>query len=376
MNKIRVFTAFSGYDSQCIALDRIKRDYPDLFDYELIGWSEIDRCAINAHNILFPYSADKNFGDISKINWFEVPDFDLFTYSFPCQDISIGGFRKGLEEGTGTRSSLLWECRKTVEIKRPKYLLMENVDQILSKTHKKNFDKWCKVLEGYGYRNFYKMLNSMDYGVPQSRKRVFMVSILGDEWFDFPKEFKLKKCLLDIVEKDIPDEEYFSKETITEMFKYAIEKNPVGCRFNNIHLKEPQVLKMRRTDEEKLRRHNFGDKGAKFRSGAKYYDIGENCCANTVTTVMKDNILIEPKEDNKGVKITLDNIDQYIKVRNFTPRENFRLMDVDDEDIDKIMSVTPKSQCLKLAGNSIVVSFLYHIFKKKIKEKSYKISLF
>ena len=218
MKKIRVFTAFSGYDSQCLALERVKRDFPDTFDYELVGWSEIDRCAINAHNTLFPKSVDKNFGDISKINWFEVPDFDLFTYSFPCQDISIGGFRKGLEEGTGTRSSLLWECRKTVEIKRPKYLLMENVDQILSKTHKKNFDKWCKVLEGYGYRNFYKMLNSMDYGVPQSRKRVFMVSILGDEWFDFPKEFKLKKCLLDIVEKDIPDDEYFSKETITEMF--------------------------------------------------------------------------------------------------------------------------------------------------------------
>ncbi len=376
MNKIKVFTAFSGYDSQCLALDRLKKDFPDQFDYALIGWSDIDKYAINAHNALFPEHTFRNFGDISKIYWNEIPDFDLFTYSFPCQDISIGGFGRGLEEGTGTRSSLLWECRKTVEIKRPKYLLMENVDQILSSKHKKNFDKWCKVLEGYGYRNFWKMLNSMDYGVPQSRKRVFMVSILGDEWFDFPKEMKLNKCLLDIIEKNIPDEEYFSKETITEMFKYAIEENPVGCRFNNIHLKEPQVLKMRRTDEEKLRRHNFGDEGAKFRSGAKYYDIGENCCANTVTTVMKDNILIEPKADNEGVKITLDNIDQYIKVRNFTPRENFRLMDVDDEDIDKIMSVTPKSQCLKLAGNSIVVAVLYHIFKKMFIDKSYKISLF
>jgi site-specific DNA-cytosine methylase len=168
----------------------------------------------------------------------------------------------------------------------------------------------------------------------------------------------------------------FSKKTLSEMFKYAIEKKPVGCRLNNIHIKEPQVLKMRRTDEEKLRRHNFGDGGAKFRSGSKYYDIGENCCANTVTTVMKDNILIEPKSDNKDVEITLDNIDKYIKVRYFTPRENFRLMDVDDVNIDKIMSVTSKSQCLKLAGNSIVVSVLYHIFKKMFIEKSYKISLF
>lgn len=374
MNKINVFTAFSGYDSQCLALDRLKKDFPDSFDYELVGWSEIDKYAINAHNALFPNSINDNFGDISTIDWWEVPDFNLFTYSFPCQDISIGGFGRGFVEGTDTRSSLLWKCRKTVEVKRPKYLLMENVDQILSSKHKKNFDKWCRQLEYYGYRNFWKMVNSMDYGVPQSRKRVFMVSILGDEWFDFPKEIKLEKSLVDIIETNVSEELYFPKEDLVEMFRYAIEKKPVGCRLNNIGLTEPQVLKMRRTDEEKLRRHNFGDSGAKFRNGAKYYDIGDNCCANTVTTVMKDNILIEPMDDCLG--ITLDNIDKHIKVRNFTPRENFRLMDVDDEDIDKILEVIPKSQCLKLAGNSIVVSVLYFIFKKMFIDKSYKISLF
>lgn len=376
MRKIRVFTSFSGYDSQCLALDRIKKEFPDKFNYELVGWSDIDKYVINAHNALFPDASDKNYGDISKIDWNEVPDFDLFTYSFPCQDISIGGFGKGLSEGAGTRSSLLWECRKTVEIKRPKYLLMENVDQILSRKHIKNFEKWCKVLETYGYRNFYKMLNAMDFGVPQSRKRVIMVSILGDEWFDFPKEFKLEKTLVDIIEPDVPDEEYFDKDTLVDMFRYAIEKKPEGCRLNNITLTEPQVLKMRRTDEEKLRRHNFGDSGAKFRSGSKYYDIGENCCANTVTTVSKDNILIQPVSESVSSEITFDNIDKVIKVRHFTPRENFRLMDVEDGDIDKIMEAVPKSKCLHLAGNSIVVSVLYHIFKKMFIEKSQNISLF
>lgn len=373
MTKIKVFTSFSGYDSQCMALDRLKKDFPDKFDYELVGWSEIDRCAINARNTLYPEQCDKNYGDISKIDWDSVPNFDLFTYSFPCQDISMGGFGRGFVEGSGTRSSLLWECRKVVDIKRPKYLLMENVDRILSKTHKKNFDKWCKVLEGYGYRNFWKMLNSMDYGVPQSRKRVIMVSIIGDEWFEFPDGFKLEKSLKDIIEP-VNEENYLEKDTMCKMFEYAIEKNPEGCRLNNIELTEPQVLKMRRTDEEKLRRHNFGDKGAKFRSGSKYYDIGENCCANTVTTVSKDNILIEPV--GNCTKITLDNIDEHIKVRNFTPRENFRLMDVYDEDIDKIMEVTPKSKCLKLAGNSIVVSVLYYVFKRMFIDEPYKISLF
>ena len=103
-NHLRVFTAFSGYDSQCMALDRIG------IPYELVGWSEIDKYAIQAHNAVYPQYADRNYGDISKIDWEKVPDFDLFTYSFPCTDISNAGVQKGLEEGSGILSSLLWEC--------------------------------------------------------------------------------------------------------------------------------------------------------------------------------------------------------------------------------------------------------------------------
>lgn len=104
--KLRVFTAFSSYDSQCLALDRLKANYPD-FDYELVGWSEIDKYAIRAHNALHPQWADRNYGDISQIDWSQVPDFDLFTYPSPCQDFSNAGLQKGGEEGSGTRSSPL-----------------------------------------------------------------------------------------------------------------------------------------------------------------------------------------------------------------------------------------------------------------------------
>lgn len=100
---IRVFTAFSGYDSQCMALDRLG------IEYELVGWSEIDKYAIQAHNAAYPNWANRNYGDISKIDWANVTDFDLFTYSFPCTDISSAGQQKGLQDGSGTRSSLLWE---------------------------------------------------------------------------------------------------------------------------------------------------------------------------------------------------------------------------------------------------------------------------
>ena len=99
---LRVFTAFSAHDSQCLALNRIG------VDYDLVGWSEIDRYAIKAHNALFPQYAERNYGDISRIDWANVPDFDLFTYSFPCTDISAAGQQKDFTEGSGTASASLW----------------------------------------------------------------------------------------------------------------------------------------------------------------------------------------------------------------------------------------------------------------------------
>lgn len=118
-NPLRCFFAFEGYNSQGLALKRLKQDFPS-FDWVCVGRSEIDRNAIAAANALFPDAKDKNFGDITKINWKQVPDFDLFTYSFPCTDISSSGLQKGFDEGSGTRSSLLWECKRAIVEKQPK----------------------------------------------------------------------------------------------------------------------------------------------------------------------------------------------------------------------------------------------------------------
>jgi DNA (cytosine-5)-methyltransferase 1 len=194
---LKVFTAFSGYDSQCMALDRMK------INYELVGWSEIDKYAIMTHNAIYPQYKDRNFGDISKIDWENVPDFDLFTYSFPCTDISSAGQQKGLEEGSGTRSGLLWECKKAIELKRPKYLLMENVKALTQKKFLPYLHKWHSFLTEMGYTNFTQILNSKNFGVPQNRERVFMVSILGDAWFDFPKPFQSDKKLKDLLDENV-----------------------------------------------------------------------------------------------------------------------------------------------------------------------------
>ena len=211
--KLRVFTAFSGYDSQCLALDRLHRDFPH-FDYELVGWSEIDKYAIQAHNALYPQWADRNFGDISKIDWSQVPDFDLFTYSSPCQDFSNAGQQRGGEEGSGTRSSLLWECRQAIIAKKPKYLLLENVSALASKKFLPLFNKWQAELASYGYTNFAQVLNAKDYGVPQNRNRVFLVSILGDARYDFPNPFKLDKRLKDVLEEGVDEKYYLSDKAI------------------------------------------------------------------------------------------------------------------------------------------------------------------
>ena len=217
-NPLKVFTAFSGYDSQCLALNRIKQNYYD-FEYELIAWAEIDKYAIQAHDVLFPEYKDRNYGDISKINWGNVPDFDLFTYSFPCTNLSFAGKQEGFDEGSGTASSLLWECRKAIVVKKPKYLLMENVKALVSAKFKPLFMKWQNELASYGYVNFVKVLDSQHFGVPQHRERVFMVSILDENAsFHFPEPFPLEKKLKDVLEKEVDEKYYLSSKLLNYVF--------------------------------------------------------------------------------------------------------------------------------------------------------------
>ena len=222
--RLRVFTMFSGYDSQCMALDRLKELHPE-FDYELVGWAEIDKYAIQAHNAVYPQWSERNYGDVSKIDWSKVPDFDLLTYSSPCQDFSNAGLQRGGQEGSGTRSSLLWECRRAIVAKKPKYLMMENVAALVSQKFIGTFNKWQLELERYGYTNFSQVLNAKDYGVPQNRERIFMISILDcDEAYYFPKKIKLTKRLKDVLEENV-DDKYYLSDKMLEGFMMHNEKH-------------------------------------------------------------------------------------------------------------------------------------------------------
>jgi len=247
---LRVFESFAGYGSQSMALQRIAERHPD-FHYEVVGFSEIDPPAIKAYHMVHGDDIP-NYGDISKVDWSQVPDFDFFTVSSPCQDFSAAGLRKGGEEGSGTRSSLLWECRKAILAKHPKYLFFENVSNLVGKKFLPLFLKWVHELEGYGYKNFLPpvfptpwkekrkqtrkyIMDASDYGVPQHRERVYMISILRtendpDPQYSFPAPFPLERHLIDVLEEGV-DERYFISDKMLKYFRSVDEDKSHGHDF-------------------------------------------------------------------------------------------------------------------------------------------------
>lgn len=160
------------------------------------------------------------------------PDFDCLTYSFPCQDISNAGKQKGFAEGSGSRSSLLWECEKAIVAKKPKYLLMENVKALVNEKFMPDFQKWIDRLSELGYESTWKVLNAKDFGVPQNRERVFMVSLLNEErMFHFPKKLKLEKRLKDILEENVDEKYYLKEEQVQRIVEHCDRKVAEGCGF-------------------------------------------------------------------------------------------------------------------------------------------------
>ena len=198
---LKVMELFAGYGSQALALENLGIEFTS-------DISEIDKYAIDAYNQI--HGQTKNYGDICKINEAELPEYDLVTYSSPCQDFSVAGKMKGGEKGSGTRSSLLWECERIIRAVKPKYLLMENVKNLVGKKFMPCFKAWLCTLEEIGYNNYWQVLNAKDYGIPQNRERVFVVSIRKDlnQTYMFPEPVPLTLKLKDLLEPEV-DEKYY-----------------------------------------------------------------------------------------------------------------------------------------------------------------------
>ena len=409
IEKLRVFEAFSGYGSQSIALRNLG------IEHEVVAISEIDKYAIKAYEEI--HGPTLNLGDISKIDVNDIPEHDLFTYSFPCQDLSVAGKQKGL--GEGTRSGLLYECEKIIEHCRPKYLLLENVKNLVGKKFKADFDKWLEYLEGLGYTNYWKVLNAKNYGVPQNRERVFVVSILGEHKpFEWPTPIPLDKCIADILEEQI-DEKYYLSDELVERFKENINKATDYKQPKQIaEINQVGMLDIK--GNEQVRRV-YGDNGISptlntMQGGNRQPKILCEGNINPSGKGMNGNVFnsrgISPAlttNKGEGQKIILPCIcasrgrnpenpsdrtagipteqrlefntkgtsnaittvqkDNYVvettyRIRKLTPRECFRLMGMRDSDIDKIQEAgISNSQQYKLAGNSIVVDVLETIFR-------------
>lgn len=223
---IRVIELFAGIGAQASALERIG------LDHELVCVSEIDDRAYRAYCAI--HGDVPNLGDITKIE--HLPECDLLTYSAPCTDISMAGQRLGMEEGSGTRSSLLWEVGRLLKDYHdrgclPDVLLMENVDAILFKANMPGFERWMRILSDMGYTNSYQVLNAKDYGVPQNRKRCFLVSTLTKGKLVFPKPIPLTKRLKDVLEPSVAESFYLSEERIATFERHKARNVAKGNGF-------------------------------------------------------------------------------------------------------------------------------------------------
>jgi DNA (cytosine-5)-methyltransferase 1 len=290
---MKVLELFAGYGSQALALENLGIEFTS-------DISEIDKYAIQAYNQL--HGETHNWGDITKIDETKLPYYDLITYSSPCQDFSVAGLGKGGDEGSGTRSSLLWECERIIRAVKPKYLLMENVKNLVGKKHKHNFIRWLRVLEMMGYQNFWKVLNAKDYGVPQNRERVFVVSILGCGQYLFPNPKKLEKRLKDVLETKVDEKYYLSQDKVDKLLmnipdtSYCIDANYYkGTTLRNYEEKHRRQLVC--TPYVCASPGRNPKKPSDRTAGApteQRLEINQTGCSNTITTVEKDNYLLEP----------------------------------------------------------------------------------
>ena len=253
------------------------------------------------------------------------------TYSFPCQDLSSVGKGAGMAKGSGTRSSLLWEVERLLEETKelPQVLLMENVPKVIGSKNIKHFAKWVEFLDKLGYCSKWGLLNAKDFGIAQNRNRCFMVSVLGDYYYNFPKMKGCNLRLRDILEENVSEQYYFSNNTILDyLMAINTECKDKGYGFKS-DKKEPII---------------YDDYNGRIKA--------DQSVIGTLTTNCGNKAL------RNGVKI----IESKYRIRTLTPKECWHLMGVKDEDYEKVAKNQSSSSLYHLAGDSIVTTVLMAIF--------------
>ena len=227
---MKVLSLFSGIGAFEKALDNLQ------IPYELAGFSEIDKYAVKSYCAIHGVDESMNLGDITEVDDNSLPkDIDLITYGFPCQDISLAGKQKGLfnDDGTQTRSGLFFEALRVIETTQPRVAIAENVKNLTGKKFKEQFALVLESLDEAGYNNYWKVLNAKDYGIPQNRERVFIISIRKDidKGYEFPEPFPLELRLRDMLDDEVDEKFYLSTKCIEGFIRHRDRHEAKGTGF-------------------------------------------------------------------------------------------------------------------------------------------------
>lgn len=445
---MKLLSLFSGIGAFEKALERKG------IDFELVNYCEFDKYASKSYSLIHNVSETMNLGDITKVNISELKSYsaDLITYGFPCQDISNAGKQRGFEhDGQLTRSGLFFCASKIIGRVKPKVAICENVKALTSKRFSKEFDVILSTLEDMGYRNYWQVLNAKDYGIPQNRERVFIVSIRNDidKKYEFPASIKLGLRLKDILEKEVDEKYYLSDKMLNGFLKHNENHEEKGTGFkwkprdidgvasclranaalaptdNTIEIKPERIGDIFDTEKSTHQAGSIWDKekisptidtaqggyrqplvfvpeatkkgyaeasdgdsinlkqpNSKTRRGRVGRGVAQTLTTSCNQAVIEPNIevignyspsnhdasrivhcngIAPTVKENHGT-VTATNVG--LRIRKLTPKECFRLMGFDDNDVDILVeNKISNTQLYKQAGNSIVVNVLEAIFE-------------
>jgi DNA (cytosine-5)-methyltransferase 1 len=411
MNKLRVLELFGGIGACSKALERLG------IDYEIADYVEIDKYAVKSFNAIH----NTNFEPQDITQWNKDIEVDLIMHGSPCQDFSLAGLQAGGDKDSGTRSSLMYETIRIVEKLKPKYVIWENVKNLLSKKHKHNFDAYIETMEKLGYANYYQVLNAKDYGIPQNRERVFTISIRNDidKEFVFPEKQELKLRLKDMLEDEVDEKYYLSDKMLNCFMSNGTGKYPRRERFLQNINKDREVANTIITTEGNKPTCNFVKDTPNYIEWHEEGKLDIDCRAykedeisGAIMTTPKNKVLLKEQLCNKIIEegkvkefdvirhsysksrmkdwenrnieknnevptldtrcdclgVTVANVSG-LRIRKLTPKECWRLMGFDDEDYEKASKVNSNAQLYKQAGNSIVVNVLMAIFNELLKKE-------
>lgn len=475
---LRVLSLFSGIGAFETALRRMG------YQFEIVNYCEIDPYASKAYSQIHGISEDYNLKDVRQVNTLLLDNINLMTWVWPCQDISVAGKQRGFKDNDGnlTRSGLFFQGLRILTELQPEYAIAENVKALTGKKFTAEFETVLTSLDKAGYNNYWKVLNAKDYGVPQNRERVFIVSIRKDidtGAFTFPEKQELKLRVKDLLEPVVDEKYYINNERAESLIQQILAKTDIGdievvdSTINDPKVKEVSNCIKARYDagienqrsvgtaviEPKIKRlgNLYDENAGGARAGNVYapdglapalqtaqggnrmplitepiiaasrgrnpdnpgdrttglpteqrLEVNTQGMSNTLTTVQKDNLVVEPqilkyerteyaksirkeyengelserrcnmrqyttRKDGMSNTLTTVQKDNYVldlyRIRKLTPRECFRLMGFTDADFDKIKGIS-NTQLYKMAGNSIVVNVLEGIFRELFKAQS------